>query len=109
MCIIRWYIVNTEEKVNEDKVIGDGIKTTQTSLITKGTSSELTTEILNESEQDKYIQYVDIIFKDENGDTIDTLIGYVGQTIKSGESSYVVSDVNIDMSKTKDIEYVVHY
>lgn len=102
-------IVNKEENVIEDKQIDEGIYAIQTNLITTNLESELTTQIVNETEDAKYIKYVDIIFKNENGDVIDTIKGYVGSKIPSGKSTYVVVKVNADMSKTKSIEYRVNY
>lgn len=100
-----------EEQVKtiDDKEIENGIKVIQTNMVVKNGETELTTELVNESGTEKYIKYIDIIFKDNNDNVIDTLIGYVGRTLQNGESSYIVTSVNLDMSKMKEIEYKINY
>ena len=56
-----------------------------------------------------YIKYIDIIFKDENDEEIKKLIGYVGTTIPSKGNYDVITSINVDLSKTKSIEYKINY
>ena len=93
----------------EDKEIEGGIKAVQTNLVTKGGHAELTSEIKNETSEDKYIKYLDIIVKDANGNEVDKLIGYVGSTIPAGGSYPIVTAINADLSKIVNIEYVINY
>ena len=98
-----------KDTVIEDKEIEGGIKAVQTNLVTKGGHTELTTEIKNETSEDKYIKYVDIIVKDSKGEEVDRLIGYVGSTISAGGSYQIVSDINEDLSRIVNVEYEINY
>ena len=48
-----------------------------------------------------------IIVKDEEGKEIVRIPGYVGDTIKAGETRTISSSVDIDLSKAASIEYEV--
>lgn len=107
--VIKDPVINMNNQVIEDQEIGNGIVAKETNLVTVGYESTLTTQIQNNSDKDVYIKYVDIIFKNDKDEVVKTLIGYVGTTIKSKDSYYVVTSINMDLSQTKKIEYKVNY
>ena len=98
--------VNTEKEVVKDREV-EGIKLTNTSLITTDGVSEITTSVTNPTSQDYKLDEYRIIVKDEKGNVMITLPGYVGDTIKAGETRTIRSSVSMDLSKAKSLEYTV--
>ena len=66
-----------------------------TKLVTNSTSTDY--------KLDEYI----IIIKDKDGKEIVRIPGYVGDTIKAGETRTINSSVDIDLSNAGSIEYEV--
>ena len=98
--------VNTEKEVVKDREV-EGIKLTNTSLVTTDGVSEVTTTVTNPTSEDYKLDEYRIIVKDAKGDIIITLPGYVGDTIKAGETRTIKSSVSMDLSKAKSLEYTV--
>ena len=98
--------VNTEKEVVKDREV-EGIKLTNTSLVTTDGVSEITTTVTNPTSEDYKLDEYRIIVKDAKGDIIITLPGYVGDTIKAGETRTIKSSVSMDLSKAKSLEYTV--
>ena len=99
--------VNTEKEVIKDREV-DGIKLTNTSLTTVDGISTLVTSVTNESKEDYHLDEYTIIIKDADGNEIIRIPGYVGDTIKAGETRTINSSVDIDLSTSaKSIEYEV--
>lgn len=102
-------IVNVEEGVTSDKDLGEGIVAQNTKMVTVNGETTITTNVINNGEEAKYIKYVDIILKNENGEVVKTLIGYIGQSIPSKQSYEVITSINIDLSEIKSVEYKINY
>lgn len=98
--------VNTEKEVIKDREV-DGIKLTNTSLTTVNGISTLVTSVTNDSKSDYHLDEYTIIIKDADGKEIVRIPGYVGDTIKAGETRTINSSVDIDLSNAKSIEYEV--
>lgn len=98
--------VNTEKEVIKDREV-DGIKLTNTSLTTVNGVSTLVTSVTNDSSSDYKLDEYTIIIKDADGKEIVRIPGYVGDTIKAGETRTINSSVDIDLSNAKSIEYEV--
>ena len=97
---------NTNENVVKDQVI-DELTLTNTSLITKNGESTLVTLVTNSTGSTKTVKTFDIFVKDEKGEVIVTLTGYVGGEVPPGESRTITSNVEMDLSKAKSVEYVI--
>lgn len=98
--------VNTEKEVVKDREV-EGIKLTNTSLVTTDGVSEITTTVTNPTTEDYKLDEYRITAYDEKGNAIITLPGYVGDTIKAGETRTIKSSVSMDLSKAKKLEYTV--
>ena len=98
--------VNTNKDVIKDQEV-DGIKMTNTSLVTTNGITKLTTNVTNESETDYTLEEYIIIIKDKEGNEIIRIPGYVGDTIKAGETRTINSSVDRDLSNAGSIEYEV--
>jgi len=99
-------IVNEETDVVKDQVF-EGLQMTNTSLVTVDGNSKLVTVVTNNTGADYYLDEFKIIVKDENGEVITTLPGYVGEVIPNGETRTIDSNTDLDLSKAKSIEYSV--
>ena len=99
-------IVNTEEEVIKDREV-DGIKMTNTSYTTVNGITTILTSVTNDSSEDYYLKEYVIIIKDEKGEKLARIPGYVGTTIKAGETRTINSSTNYDVANAKSIEYEV--
>jgi len=99
-------IVNEEQEVIKDQEF-EGLKMTNTSLVTAEGNSKLVTQVTNNTGSDYYLNEFKIIVKDEKGEVIATLPGYVGEVIPNGETRIIDSNTDKDLSKAKSIEYSV--
>lgn len=77
--------------VNIDEA--DGIYTYSSTIIAK---------------EDITINRLNIIFKDEDGNTIENLFGFVNKSLKENEEYKVVSSTDIDLTNVKNIEYTLN-
>ena len=98
--------VNTNKDVVKDQEV-DGIKMTNTSLVTTNGISKLVTNVTNSSNKDYKLDEYIIIIKDKKGEEIVRIPGYVGDTIKAGETRTINSSVDRDLSNAGSIEYEV--
>lgn len=99
---------NTNENVVKEQEV-DGLTFSNTALITENGESKLTTEVRNTTDNDIELKSFDIIVKGEDGKEIVTLLGYVGETIKAGETKSMISSTNHDLTSATEIEYKINY
>ena len=109
-------IINTEEGVIGDKEV-EGLSLTSTSLIYKDGVSTLETLVTNNNETSYYLEEFHIIVKDESGNdiinyideegnTINYLVGYVGEEIPAKGSTTITTAIDFDISS---LAYTVSY
>ena len=98
--------VNTNKDVIKDQEV-DGIKMTNTSMVTTNGITKLVTNVANDSNVHYKLDEYTIIIKDKEGKEIVRIPGYVGDTIKAGETRTINSSVDIDLSNAGSIEYEV--
>ena len=97
-------VSNTNTEVIKDQNLGV-FEFQNTSLIYENGQSILEVEVTNTSAVDQQIVEFNIIVKDENDEEIITLVGFVGDIIKAGESKVITSSCGKDSSKAKSISY----
>ena len=98
--------VNNNEEVTKDQNI-EGITITNTSLVYEDGISYLKATVTNNTGSDYELNEYKINVKDNNGNIIVTMPGYVGSVIKNGESKTVNKMISEDLSKAYSIEYEV--
>lgn len=98
--------VNTNKDVIKNQEV-DGIKMTNTSMVTTNGLTKLVTSVTNDTDKDYKLDEYMIIIKDKDGKEIVKIRGYVGDTIKAGETRTINSSVDIDLSNAASIEYEV--
>ena len=98
--------VNNNEEVTKDQNI-EGIMITNTSLVYEDGISYLKATVTNNTGSDYELNEYKINVKDNNGNIIATMPGYVGSVIKNGESKTINTMISEDLSKAYSIEYEV--
>ena len=98
--------VNNNEEVTKAQNI-EGITITNTSLVYEDGISYLKATVTNNTGSDYELNEYKINVKDNNGNIIATMPGYVGSVIKNGESKTINTMISEDLSKAYSIEYEV--
>ena len=98
--------VGNEGAIGDKEV--DVFKLTKTSLVYENGSSTLVTNVYNTSNEVQYIKSFNIVIKDDKGNIMATLLGYIGEEIPGGDTRQITSSIDIDLSKTTSIEYTVN-
>ena len=96
--------IETNKTPISDKVLDD-FSFTNTNIVVENNHSTLTTQVTNNSSEDKSIEQFKIIIKDKEGNVMKETIGYIGGVIKSKESKTIITGVNMSLTDTYDIEY----
>ena len=98
--------VSTNENVIKDQEI-EVFTFTNTMLIYKGNTSTFKTKVTNTSENTEYLKEIKIHVKNESGEDIVILPGYVGESIEGKETKKITSSVGFDITAAKSIEYEI--
>lgn len=99
-------VANVNPGVINDKE-QNGLKFTNTSLISTENSATLTTSVENTTGSNIEVRVFNIIVKDKTNKIIATLQGYVGGEIPVGEKRDIVSHVDINLTEATNIEYQI--
>lgn len=97
---------NTNEGVVKDKEV-EGLKLTNTSLVSTKDSATLVTNVSNPTKEDISLRIFNIYVKDKDGNTMVKLEGYVGGLVPAGESREITSNVDMNLDKATNIEYEI--
>lgn len=87
-----------------------GLAFTNVSLIKDKKQYTLTTDVTNNNKENFTAKQVDIVLKDENGNTLATLLGYIGDDLKPNETRTITASISdeVDLSKATVKEIVEH-
>ena len=96
--------IETNENEISDKVLDD-FSFTNTSIVKENGVSTITTQVTNNSGEDKNIEQFKIIIKNKDGEVVKQTIGYIGGVIKSKETKTIITSIALDLSDVYDIEY----
>lgn len=95
---------NTNENVIKDQEV-EGLKLTNTSLVSTEHGATLVTSVTNPTKEDKKVRIFYIHVKDKNGDEIVKLTGYVGGVVPAGQTRDITSNVDRNLDNAASIEY----
>lgn len=70
--------------------------------------SKYTVEVTNDLEEVYSLKNINIIFKDESGKEIETLLGYIGDTLEVGETKLIDASIDTEITDITTIEYVIN-
>lgn len=99
--------VNTNENVIKDQKVDDVFEFKNTSLVYQNFNSTLETSVTNIGSNTEYLSQFKIHVKDKDGNEIVELMGYVGDSLKAGETRLINSNFGQDLSTAASIEYEV--
>lgn len=97
--------VNTFNGIKLNDVVIDDIKLSDIDIVESDGITKYVADISTKKEQN--INYVRILFKDENNKTIVSLIGYVGTSLTTKDTREINASTDADLTKTKAIEYEI--
>ena len=97
--------VNTFNGIKLNDVVIDDIKLSGIDIVESDGITKYVANISTKKEQN--INYVRILFKDENNKTIVSLIGYVGTSLTTKDTREINASTDADLTKTKAIEYEI--
>ncbi len=96
--------LNNNVNVIKDQTL-ENLNITNVSLtISKNKTSTFSADVTNNLDSND-IEYINIIFKDKNGNIITTLLGYVGLELKKGDMTKIYTETNIDLRNVDSVEY----
>ena len=99
-------IFNENENIVKDQEL-DGLKFTNTSLSYNEGMSVLITDVTNPTEEEYFLTEFKVIIKDEAGNVVTELPGYVGDSISPNETLTITSYSDINLTDAYSIEYEV--
>ena len=107
--IIRFTIslATTGPEYLKDQVV-DGISFEDATLNIDNGVSTYSVMLVNDLKSDYALKNVSITFKDTSGKEIITLLGYVGETIKSEEIKYLDTSVDMELTNIGSITYTIN-
>ncbi len=97
---------NTNEGIIKDRT-ENGISFTETTLTIVENGSSFSTLVTNTTEEEIKVRVFEINFKNEKGEVITTLYGYIGGSLLANESRRISSNVDIELKEAVDIEYKI--
>lgn len=111
-------IVNDNKNVLKEQQV-DGLTFSDVTLVTQNNQTFLTVKVTNNSGSDYKLEEVHIFLKDKNkkdlieyvdeeGNIINYLVGYVGDTLKTNENRDLVANIDTDVTnKVNAINYKI--
>jgi hypothetical protein len=103
---IKEQINNNPGIINEQIV--DGIVISETILKYENDSSILTTELNNSTNVPIYVENLNIIFYDDDGNEIANLFAYLGSEIGAGDVRVLSSSIDVNLIKSTKVEYILN-
>ena len=70
--------------------------------------NKLSVEVKNNSNEVYTLNTIDVVFKDESGNEITTLSGYIGNSLNTGDVKRLVVETDEDLSNSYSIEYKIN-
>lgn len=98
--------VNTNEDVIKDQQL-EVFKFENTSLVYEDNTSILTTVVTNTSSETEYLKEFKIHVKDNSGNEIVELTGFVGDNIEGNSSTTISSSYAEDLTSASSISYEI--
>ena len=98
--------VSTNENVIKDQQL-EVFTFTNTMLIYEDNTSTFKTKVTNTSENTENLKEIKIHIKNELGEDIVVLPGYVGESINPNETKKITSSVGFDITDAFSVEYEI--
>lgn len=85
----------------------DGLSFENAELVYENGITNFNVEVYNENKDTYSLKNISINLTDEDGN-ITTLIGYIGDTLESGEGKIIQASIDQDLSSSVNLEYVIN-
>ncbi len=69
--------------------------------------SKYTVDVTNDLSETIELKTIEIVIKNETGEKIASLIGYIGDSIESGESKVLMASVDEKIENVLQVEYII--
>lgn len=86
----------------------DGLSFENANMQVENGISKYTVEVINDLSESINLKTIDVVLKDEKGEEITRLIGYIGNTIESGESKILEASIDEEVNDVSQVEYFIH-
>ena len=98
---------NQSKNVVKNQQVGV-FKMENTSLTYDGSLSTLITFVTNTSDTTQTLDSFNILVKDKKGNEMITLMGFVGEELKAGETKTITSSTDMNLMNAGRIEYSIN-
>ena len=98
-------LASTESTILKDQVV-DSLSFKNASLEYTNNTSTFTVEVTNTSTDTYNLKYIEISFKGSNNE-VSKLIGYIGESITSGETRKITASIDKDITDSISLEYSI--
>ena len=98
---------STESGYLADQTVS-GLSFESANLEVENGISNYTVEVTNDLEEEYSLKNINIIFKDSSGNEIETLLGYIGETLEVGETKLIDASIDTEITDVVSIEYVIN-
>lgn len=98
---------NQSKNVVKNQQVGV-FKMENTSLTYDGSLSTLITFVTNTSDTTQTLDSFNILVKDKKGNEMITLMGFVGEELKAGETKTITSSTDMNLMNAGSIEYSIN-
>ena len=97
---------NIHNDVISDKSI-EGIDITDISVTIKNNVTQVFASVNNTTGNEYYLKGITILAKDENGEILASIPSYIGTKILPGETKYLNSSIDVDLSEAYSFDYEI--
>ena len=98
---------STESGYLADQTVS-GLSFESANLEVENGISNYTVEVTNDLEEEYSLKNINIVFKDSSGNEIETLLGYIGETLEVGETKLIDASIDTEITDVVSIEYVIN-
>ncbi len=86
----------------------DGLSFENAQIDIQNGISKYTVEVINNLKENVDLQTIEVVLKNENGDELTSLIGYVGENLESGEKKILEASIDEEVNSIHQVEYHIH-
>ena len=104
---LKTSLANPDDGYLKDQTV-EGLTFEKANLVYEKGISTFTVEVVNEIEEEYSIKNIEIVFKNGDGEEIESLIGYIGEKIAIDSSKTIQASIDEELSEIASIEYIIN-
>lgn len=86
----------------------DGLNFQNAQMNIQNGISNYTVEVVNELKESYELKTIEVVLKDENGEELTILTGYIGNNLESGETKVLDASIDEEINAIHQVEYRIH-